>query len=272
MSQPLAPRLAPRPVTPAAILAAELDELVATAHASDTREWQQRLARARDLVGGLDPYVEACTTAPSPALQGLAATTASTAWAGTSGASGLEAEMLSGHVEGQLLRLLVRATGAREVLEIGTFTGYAALAMAEALPDGGRVTTLEVDEGVADLARAGFEASPAGERIDVVVGPAADSLAALEGRRFDLVFLDADKAGYRGYLDLLLRLDLLADDGLVCVDNTLMQGHPWLGATSPNGEAIADFNRAVADNPRVEQVLVPLRDGVTLLMRVREGA
>jgi len=266
------PRLAPRPVTPAAILAAELDDLVATSHAAGTEQWQQRLVRARDLVAGLDPYVEACTSAPSPALQGLASTTAATAWAQLAGASGLEAEMLSGHVEGQLLRLLVRATGAREVLEIGTFTGYAALAMAEALPDGGRVTTLEVDAGVADLARAGFAEAPAGERIEVVVGPAADSLAALAGRRFDLVFLDADKAGYLGYLDLLLRLDLLADDALVCVDNTLMQGHPWLGETSANGEAIADFNRAVAEDPRVEQVLVPLRDGVTFVMRVREDA
>jgi caffeoyl-CoA O-methyltransferase len=153
------------------------------------------------------------------------------------------------------------------VLEIGMFTGYSALAMAEALPPDGRLVACELDPFAADLARECFRASPAGERIDVRVGPAAETLAALAGQRFDLVFLDADKAGYPGYLDTVLSTDLLADGGTICVDTTLMQGQPWTGSRTANGEAIAAFNRTVAEDPRVEQVLVPLRDGITVIRR-----
>ncbi len=98
-----------------------------------------------------------------------------------------------------------------------------------------------------------------------------DTLAQLAGERtpFDLVFIDADKAGYRGYLEVLLSADLLTPHGVIAVDNTLMQGQPWLaGGKTENGAAIADFNRAVADDPRVEQVVLPLRDGLTLIRRV----
>ena len=103
------------------------------------------------------------------------------------------------------------------------------------------------------------------------VGPAGDTLHALAeaGEVFDLVFVDADKAGYADYVTTLLDRDLLAPEALVCVDNTLMQGDPWLpGESSPNGEAIASFNQAVADDPRVAQVVLPVRDGITLLRRV----
>ena len=110
---------------------------------------------------------------------------------------------------------------------------------------------------------------PGGHKIDVRVGPALDTLRGLVGETFDLVFVDADKAGYLGYLDALLELELLAPHGLICVDNTLMQGQPWTsGEPSANGAAIAAFNRAVAADPRVEQVLIPLRDGLTLIRRV----
>jgi caffeoyl-CoA O-methyltransferase len=129
-----------------------------------------------------------------------------------------------------------------------------------------------LDADVAAFAQEGFAASAAGARIDVRVGPAADTLTELaaEGEPFDLVFVDADKAGYRDYLDLLLGTDLLAAYGLVVVDNTLMQGRPWLpGTHTANGAAVAAFNEALATDPRVEQVLVPLRDGLTLIRRVR---
>ncbi len=186
--------------------------------------------------------------------------------------------MLSGHVEGQLLRTLVHATRARTVLEVGMFTGYSALAMAEALGDGGRVVACEVDAEVAAFAQECFAASTAGGRIDVRVGPAADTLRALAaaGERFDLVFVDADKAGYATYLDLLLGDGgtgggLLAPHALVVVDNTLMQGQPWVAADpTANGAAVAAFNDAVAADPRVEQVLVPLRDGLTLVRRAEQ--
>ncbi|GGF50636.1 hypothetical protein GCM10011519_25740 [Marmoricola endophyticus] len=253
-----------RPVTPVSLLAAELEELVRTAPPADDR-WRERLARAHDLASGLDAYVASVTTPASVALEALEQRTIETEWAGP-----LEAEMLSGHVEGQLLRTLVRATGAGSVLEIGMFTGYSALAMAQALPAGGRLVACEVDPLAAALATEAFDA--AGVSIDVRVGPADRTLDGLAGERFDLVFLDADKAGYLGYLHQLLDLDLLSERALVVVDNTLMQGEPWLGSSTPNGEAVAAFNAAVADDPRVEQVVLPVRDGVTLLMRTEPGS
>ena len=265
---------APRPVTPVGILAATLDEVLAQArHGALDDDGLAALGRARDLAAGLDPYLERVTTPESPALAELARRTAAHDWRTHGGGTGLEQEMLSGHVEGQLLRTVVHATRARTVLEVGMFTGYSALAMAEAVGDGGRVVACEVDADVAAFARECFAASTAGGRIDVRAGPAADTLRALAaaGESFDLVFVDADKAGYAGYLDQLLEGDLLAPHALVVVDNTLMQGQPWVTAEpTANGAAVAAFNDAVAADPRVEQVLVPLRDGLTLVRRAQE--
>ncbi|WP_245707644.1 O-methyltransferase [Pseudonocardia oroxyli] len=246
----------PRPVTPTTILAALLADAVAR-HPEDAE-----LRRAHDLAAGLDPYLDEHTSPASAALRELERRTREHVWEGA-----LEQEMLSGHVEGRFLRFLVRMTGARRVLEIGLFTGYSALAMAEALPADGVVVACEVDADVAEFARGCVAGSPAGGRIDVRVGPAEDTLRSLD-EPFDLVFLDADKAGYLGYLDAVLESGLLAEGGTICVDNTLMQGLPWTTGSGPNAAAVADFNRAVAADPRVEQVLVPLRDGVTLIRRV----
>jgi len=257
-----------RPVTPLGILATELDALdddlgqTNRASASAVR----RLRRARNLVTGLEPYLGRCTTPESPALARLARRTREADWS----AGALEAEMLSGHVEGQFLRLLVRATRASSVLEIGMFTGYSALAMAEALPDDGRLVACEIDGAVAEFAQRCFDDSPCGHKIVVHVGPATPTLERLgeAGASFDLVFVYADKQGYVGYLDLLLETGLLARTGVVCVDNTLLQGEPYVpGNASDNGSAIAAFNQRVVDDPRVEQVLLPLRDGLTLIMR-----
>ncbi|MDT7581260.1 MAG: caffeoyl-CoA O-methyltransferase [Pseudonocardiales bacterium] len=270
--------LAPaRPVTPASILAADLERLVRRLDVLGgglDPELDSGLRAAAALAAGLDPYLARCTTPESPALAGLAARTAAQDWGriGTSGVF-LEQEMLSGHVEGQALKMLVHLARAHRVLEIGMFTGYSALAMAEALPDDGRVVACEIDAEVAAFAQGCFAESDAGTRIDVRVGPALDTLAALDaaGETFDLVFIDADKAGYLDYLDTVLETGLLAPHGVVCVDNTLMQGQPWLpGAPPPNGAAIAHFNEAVAADPRVEQVVLPLRDGLTLIRRIEE--
>jgi predicted O-methyltransferase YrrM len=249
---------APRPVTPASILAAQLDRLAA--RLVDEPE----LREAAELAAGLDPYLERWSTPASPALEALAKRTAAHAWTAP-----LEQEMLSGHVEGQVLAMLVHVSRARRVLEIGMFTGYSALAMAEALPDDGCVVACEIDTGVAEFARESFEGSPDGHKIDIRVGSAQDTLRGLAGETFDVVFLDADKAAYRVYVDIVLELDLLAPHGLICVDNTLMQGQPWTsGEPTANGVAIDAFNRAVAADPRVEQVIVPLRDGLTLIRRI----
>jgi caffeoyl-CoA O-methyltransferase len=268
VSAPVTAPGAARPVTPLGIVVARLAELVARGGPVDPAE----LRAVHDLAAGIDPYVERHTTPESPALRALAQRTARHDWRGNRGVAGVappEQEMLSGHVEGRFLAILARAVGARRVLEIGMFTGYAALALAEALPPDGRVVTCELDPEVAALARDALADSGHADRIDVRVGPAADTLAALaaEGAAFDLVFVDADKAGYAGYLSALLDTGLLAPGGLVCVDNTLMQGQPWTGSTAPNAAAIAAFNDAVTADPRVEQVLLPVRDGITLVLR-----
>jgi caffeoyl-CoA O-methyltransferase len=266
---------APRPVTPMSILAAELDELAGALDAVPGLDegWRERMRGACALAGGLDAYVSRCTSPESPALRGLADATAAEDWRRRGGGptpAPLEQEMLSGHVEGRLLRMLVHVTRARRVLDIGMFTGYSALAMAEALPADGTVVACEIDPDVAAFARECFAASADGHKIDVRVGPAERTLAELAaGAPFDLVFLDADKAGYVSYLAALLDTGVLAPHGLLCVDNTLMQGQPYLpGSPTANGKAVAEFNDVVAADPRVEQVLLPLRDGLTLIRQV----
>lgn len=261
-----------RPVTPVAIVADTLARVVAHLDAGGDlpADLAADVRRAAAIGGGLDTYTARMTTPESEALRALAERTNTADWADR---GPLEAEMLSGHVEGQLLKVLVHVTGARRVLEIGMFTGYSALAVAEALPQGGSVVACELDADVAAFAQESFAASSAGDRVEVRVGPALDTLHRLaeELARFDLVFLDADKPGYAGYLDVLLDRELLAPGALVVVDNTLMQGEPWVdapGARSTNGEAVARFNERVAADPRVEQVLLPVRDGVSLLRRV----
>lgn len=257
-----------RPVTPTTIAAAELTDICndPALVAAVGHDVAARLSRVRDIVAGLDPYLDRCTSPSSGPLADLAARTASAEW----GDGPLEQEMLSGHVEGRFLQFLVGMTGARRILEIGMFTGYSALAMAEEVGPGGTVTACELDESVATFARACFDGSEAGDRIEILVGPADRSLQELAeaGRTFDLVFVDADKGGYHGYLDTLLESDLLAPGAVVAVDNTLLQGEPYLtGSVSDNGRAIAEFNDKVAADPRIDQVLLPLRDGLTLIRR-----
>lgn len=268
-----------RPVTPAGILAARLERALALAEVSGVSpELCDELRSASALASGLEAYVERCTSPESPALARLAARTRARAWEGAGTSVALEAEMLSGHVEGQLLKFLVAISGARQVLEVGMFTGYSALAIAEALGAGARVVACELDVAAADFAEASFteaaERDPSGglAEIDVRRGPAAATLRELAaaGERFDLVFIDADKAGYLGYVDQVLDGDLLAPGGTICVDNTLLQGEPWsAGERSEPGAAIAAFNAAIAEDPRVAQVLLAVRDGVTLIRRTR---
>ncbi len=264
-----------RPVTPIGILAAKLEMLTQQAASSPDPVFQAELQQAYELASGLDGYLDRCTTPESPDLAKLVQRTQTEDWTKsfTDGATvrPLEQEMLSGHVEGQMLKFLVHLTKARRVLEVGMFTGYSALAMAEALPQDGEVVACEVDPYAAKFAQQCFADSAAGSKISVRVAPALETMQQLAtaGEVFDLVFIDADKAGYIDYLNLLLNTSLLAADGLICADNTLMQGQPYLsGSPSDNGMAIAKFNQAVADDPRVEQVLLPLRDGLTLIRRV----
>ncbi len=263
----------PRPVTPSTILAEELGEvcrLLQTAGVDPAL--LVRLSRACDLAAGLDRYLDECTTPESPALAALARRTRETDWDAQPSSTGLEQEMLSGHVEGQLLKFLVHIASASRVLEIGMFTGYSALAMAEALPDDGVVVACEVDPGVARFARECFDVSPAGHKITIEVAPAMETLRKLAAdarSQFDFVFIDADKPGYLDYVEFLIDSTLLSPRAVIAVDNTLLQGEPYSGTVgmSANGAAIAKFNAALTYDSRVEQVVLPLRDGVTLIRR-----
>lgn len=174
--------------------------------------------------------------------------------------------MLSGHLEGRFLKMLVAISGARNILEIGTYTGYSALAMAEALPNDGRITTLEVDERHAELARSHIGASPYAGRIEVLLGPALESIAELEGP-FDMVFIDADKPAYASYYEAVL--PLLSERGFICVDNVLWSGRVLdENANDERTTALRDFNELVANDDRVECVIVPIRDGVSIIRAI----
>lgn len=264
----------PRPVTPVSILAERLTRLAEHARelGGSAAELEGELHAAQVLATGLDPYVACCTSPESPALAAVAARTRARDWETRDGAVAVEQEMLSGHVEGMALRFLVAMCRARRVLEIGMFTGYSALALAEALPADGRVIACELDPEVAAFAQEGFDATPAGAKIDVRVGPARETLEQLVAAGeapFDFVFVDADKGGYLDYVDAVLEGGLLAAGGIICADNTLLQGEPYMPAEpSSAGAAIATFNAAIAGDPRLEQVLLPLRDGLTLIRRV----
>ncbi|MCA9660430.1 MAG: class I SAM-dependent methyltransferase, partial [Myxococcales bacterium] len=164
-------------------------------------------------------------------------------------------QMQVGRVEGALLRLLVAISGARRILEIGTYSGYSGLAMAAALPEGGSLITCDVDPVATAVARRYFDQSGYGDRITIRLGPALETIASLaaEERRFDLVFIDADKENYSNYWDAVL--PLVPRGGLIVADNTLWSGRV-LDPQEPTDRAIVAFNRKVAEDPRVEQVLL----------------
>jgi caffeoyl-CoA O-methyltransferase len=169
--------------------------------------------------------------------------------------------MLSGPVVGRLLQTLVFALAPRLVVEVGTYAGFSALAMAAALPAGGRVVTLELEDAHADFAQRHVDASPFADRIEIVRGPALESLDRLDGP-YDFVFIDADKTGYPDYYEAALAK--LAPTGLIAVDNTLRGG----GVLDPGSEGdrvIAELNDRWATDERVIATQLTVRDGLTLL-------
>ncbi|MYE45258.1 MAG: methyltransferase domain-containing protein [Chloroflexi bacterium] len=171
--------------------------------------------------------------------------------------------MLSGPIEGGLLQFLAWATGAKRVLELGCFTGFSAQMLAAELPDDGEVITCEIDRETAEIARRYADEGPDGQKIEIRVGPALETLETLEGP-FDLVFIDADKNPYIDYYEA--SLELLADKGIIAVDNVLLNGRVT-NPESRSGQRMAAFNAHVAADPRVKQVLLPVRDGVMLIRR-----
>jgi caffeoyl-CoA O-methyltransferase len=172
--------------------------------------------------------------------------------------------MLTSPAAGRLLELLVWTTGAKRILEIGTYTGHSALAMAAALPEDGRIITLELDPARAAFARSHMDASPYGDRIEIRVGPALDSVRSLDGP-FDLVFIDADKMGYPDYFDATL--PLLSERGLIVLDNTLQAGRVLDEDPSEQTQMMNRLNARLASDDRLITVLLSVRDGMTVVRR-----
>jgi caffeoyl-CoA O-methyltransferase len=171
-------------------------------------------------------------------------------------------QMMSGTAEARLLQALIVVGGARRVLEIGTFTGLGALAMAAALPDGGRVITLEVDEARAARAQEFFDASPLRERIELVVGDALQTMAGLDGP-FDLVYIDAWKADYPAYYEAVM--PKLADRGVIVADNMFRGGGALQADSQDEGNiGIREFADRVQNDDRVDNVLLSVGDGLML--------
>lgn len=274
MTTQLTAREAARPVTPLGIIVEELGNTLAKAKSTQTPEHvTTSLEKVYQLAALIDPYLSEYSTSDSQPLVDLVKATCGEDWSQLfddgETVRQLEQEMLSGHVEGQTLKMFVHMIKAESVLEIGMFTGYSALAMAEALPEQGKLIACEVDQYVADFAQTCFAKSPHGQKIRVEVAPALQSLKQLAdaGESFDFVFIDADKKEYVDYFHLLLDGNLVKPKGFICVDNTLYQGQAYLPQSqrNANGQAIAQFNRVVAQDNRVEQVILPLRDGLTLI-------
>jgi len=232
---------------------------------------------AQLVLDGLSTMSAKYTSQPSADLQKISLETAKTnpTWStlekqGTTSRL-MEAEMISGQVEGQLLQFLVRFGRVSTALDIGTFTGYSAVALAEALPETGRVVTLEREAEAARVAAANWASSPHASKIVSQVGEASDLLDKLAAQKeaFDLIFLDVDKPGYLSLYQRLMESGLLKIGGLLVVDNTMYKGEEILGELSENGKGIRAFNEALLKDDRVSQVMLPLRDGVSLVHRLR---
>ena len=172
-----------------------------------------------------------------------------------------------GKVEGKLLQMLLKISNTRRVVEVGTFTGYSALVMAEALPEDGTLTTLENSPEFAGIALRYFEKSPYGQKIQLKLGPALQSLKAIPDNSADFVFIDADKPSYGLYFDQALRI--LRSGGIILVDNVFWRYKIFKKKiTNENARAIAAFNEKVRRESRVEKVMLSVRDGVYLIRKI----
>ena len=177
------------------------------------------------------------------------------------------ARMLSGAAQGQLLRIFVQMTGANSVLELGTFTGYSAICMASGLPEDGHLDTLELNDELEDLILEGFDKAGLSDRIELHIGDCKETLKRFreEQRRYDIVYMDANKREYCEYYDLVF--DMVRPGGLILADNVLWDGKVCQNPLPQDKQTlgIAAFNDMVTADPRVESVIMPLRDGLNII-------
>jgi caffeoyl-CoA O-methyltransferase len=171
-----------------------------------------------------------------------------------------------GKVEGKLLQMLIKISNAKRVVEVGTFTGFSALVVAEALPEGGKLTTCENSKAYADIALRYFKRSPYGQKINLKLGAALQTLGEIADNSQDFIFIDADKPSYSAYFDEALRI--LRPGGVIFVDNVFWRNKIFKKKISnENAKAIAAFNEKVNRENRVEKVMLSIRDGVYLIRK-----
>ena len=206
---------------------------------------------ARYIPEEIEAYSERYTSAQADLFDRLDAETRETQQA---------PQMMVGHVEGAFLAFLVAMTNAKRVVEVGTFTGWSSIAMARALPPGGSIVTCDINEETTAVARRYAEEAGVADRIEYRLGPAVETLATLDGP-IELAFIDADKPGYVDYYEAIL--PKLTPRGVIAADNTLF----GLDGDGENAQGIARFNEHILHDERVEAVLLPFRDGVTLIRR-----
>lgn len=221
----------------------------------------------------LEEYISVHTTAEDEALQAIVRSTYNHV---------LNPHMLSGHVQGRVLSMISHMLKPKRILELGTFTGYSALCLAEGLAEGGRLITIEHNDELEETIRKNLALSPFGERIDLIIGDAKEVLSVrgekLEvrderlkvcGEKFDLVFIDADKREYCDYLNLVY--PLMPVGGFLLADNTLWDGHIIDAAYDRDKQTLGlrAFNDQLAEDERFEQVILPLRDGLTIARKVK---
>lgn len=226
-----------------------------------------------------DDYCDTITSPSSEAITNLITETENHPWQHAFEEGKIQwrvgPRMLSGALEGSFLKMLTGMSNAKRVLEVGLFTGCGALAMAEALPTDGQVVTCEITEYVADVARKLVDQSPHGKKIQIMVGPATESIEQLakEKQKFDIIFIDANKEGYIDYYKMIMDNDMLASRGTILIDNALNGGTAYLPKEKllldenklAQHAVMKEFNDYVYKDARVSQVMVPIRDGVMMI-------
>ena len=179
----------------------------------------------------------------------------------------IHGRMASGHLQGRLLKMLVQMIRPKNILEIGTFSGYSAISMAEGLDDDGRLYTYEINDEMEDFTRPWIEGSEVADKIEFIIGDALTEAPKL-GITFDMVFMDGDKRTYRDCYEMVMTI--LKPGGFILADNTLWDGHVVDPAYDKDHQTqgIETFNDYIAQDSRVEQVILPLRDGLTLIRKM----
>jgi len=204
----------------------------------------------------IEQYIDAHTTPETPALAGLNRETYLKV---------LMPEMLSGHVQGKFLEFISRMIQPKHILEIGTYTGYSGICLAKGLAENGRITTIDINEELTPMVKKYIALEGLEEKFDIRTGNALDIIPALD-IIFDLVFIDADKINYGNYYQLVY--DKLRPGGWIMADNTLWEGRVLDDRKDKTTAAIDNFNKLLRDDPRVEEVIVSIRDGITIARKI----